>query len=455
MEEHIERKAYGIILNSIRRRYRSRTQNWEKAKAVCVIEGLMGSGKTSFVLDYFRDKEYFYFSFAGLGEDVAELLFAEQTSKKAGIRISGWEDSFNAVSAEYKFIILDDLESTASYKRFHVLFYNNMITCIKTRPFIVLITQPTDDIAGLADAYDYMSIDYFTLPDVIKLFPELSHYDVLRLCAVSGGIPKLLSDYNQSKPFNDILCAMLRPTSSFVDFMPELLSRYFRRPENYHYILNAIAHGTHSISEIGKFTGFAYNKCDNYLAGLIDCGIVEPDTVISKRGAEKTAYTLRNNYFKLWYRYIYMSRTELQLESAEVIKNIILSIIEKEVHAYYIDKAIAYVNRKLDSYSLRHSFNIIEKAAYSPQTVNEGDFSFTFDSIVRNDNKAVLVRVLENPQDNCGRETFESIRRAVSLANIYYDSRVLIFAKHRFSDYAVKEASADDVVTLVRIWQLG
>jgi len=147
--------------------------------------------------------------------------------------------------------------------------------------------------------------------------------------------------------------------------------QYFRKPENYHYILSAIANGKYSVSEIGKYTGFAYNKCDNYLAGLIDCGIVKAEKVI-----------------------------------------------------------------------------------YAPQTISKGSFRHTFDAIVKNGNMAVLVKVLENPCENCGRNELETLRDAVSIANTYYDSRVFIFSKGKFNDYAVAESSTDDVISLVGVEQL-
>jgi hypothetical protein len=450
LEKHTKRKGCGKALNNIIRRYQHRAQEWETEKTVCTAKGLPGNGKTSFVLEHFKEKRYFYFSFAGLSEEVAEKLFAEKVSERTGTTVSGWKETIKAVSKEYKYILLDDLASISSYKRLRKAFYDHMITDLNTRPFVVLITQSSDDISGLADRLVSFNIDYFCITEIAKLFPKTQ--DILGLCTISGGIPKILREYEKSKTFEDNLRIMLNPSSAFCEVMQELLSRCFRRPENYHYILCAIANGSHSVSEIGKFTRFPYNKCDNYLAGLIDCGFIKTEKVVSKRGAEKTAYKLTNNYFKLWHLYVYNNRTEIQLENEAVINGIIQDFVVKEIHAFHLQKAFEYANEKF--HDMWTSFGIKENVIYNPQVVSKGKFRYTFDAIARNNNKAVFIKVLENPQDNCGRDEFETIRKAVELANTYYESCVFIFAKGNFSEYAVKEAASDDAVRLVRVEQL-
>ena len=382
------------------------------------------------------------------------MLFSEKVSEVTGEKVSGWEDSFTAVTKHYKVIILDDLTSISSYNRFHTAFYEKMFPKRLSRPFVVLIAQPTDNVAGLADRYERLELTYLNISEVMDMFPNYTKYDALSVSAISGGIPEILQEIKPDYSLEYNLQKILNPTSAFINFMPRLLSQYFRKPDNYHYILSAIAHGSHSISEIGKFTGFAYNKCDNYLAGLIDCGIVIPDDVVSKRGAKKTAYNLTNNYFRLWYRYIYWSQSDIQLEVTPVINKIVKSIIDMEVQVFYLQKVFEYVNKRINSYDMQIGFNILSDLVYEPYIVNNGNNEFTFDSIGRNKEMAVMVKILNEPEDSCRKETFETIRKAAALVNEYYNSHVYIFAKKRFSDYAVKEASKDEAITLVGIEQL-
>jgi len=447
-------KEYALSLNGSLRDYKLCRSKWSNLKTAFVVRGATGCGKTTFVLQHFKDKDYFYFSFKGLCEEAAEALFAKQVSEKLGIDLFGWEGSITAVSKRFKYILFDDLASISSYKRFQKAFYDYLITDINNRPFVVLIAHTTDSIDELIDTYATLNIDYLTARNVAKIFPNTPKPDVLGVSTLSGGIPKIVHEYDRAKTFEDNLRNMLRPMSAFYDYMPVLLARCFRKPENYHYILCAIANGNHNVSEIGKFTNFAYNKCDNYLSGLIENDFVYADKITSKRGATKTAYKLSNNYFRLWHLYIYGNHTELQQSNEVIINEIVQNIINKEIHRYHLEIAMKYVNEKIRGSDMKVSFYINERITHTPRTVSKGNFRYTFDAVARNGNKAVFVKVLEYPGDGCSKETLESIRKAVALLNEYYDSRVFIFSKRRVSDYAVKEASDDDVLNLVRVEQL-
>lgn len=453
MKEIINRWAKNCPLRQAFKNCRMLENGWQELKTICVLQGLAGCGKTTYALNFMGDRKVFYFSFAGLDESLAEALFAECVSTQTGISVAGWEESVRVVSSKFKIILLDDLAALAAYKRFHKAFYDNMITDIHTRPFVMLIAQSTDEIKGLADSYGPVRLDYFSIPDVMKLYPELSRYEALGLSAISGGIPKIMREYDCEINFEDNLRKMINPSSAFTQFMPELLATYFRRPENYHRILHAIAHGNHSVSEIGKFTDFAYNKCDNYLAGLLTCGIMSAEKVKSKRGAEKTAYRLTNHYFGLWYKYIFTKQMDIQLGNQEYVGLVAQRIIDHEIHAFHLQKAFAHANRHF-SHNLWPRFEINEAFIRAPKKVVKGKFQYIFDAVVQHKGKAVFVKVFKDPAENCKKAELERIRKAVSLVNTYYDSYVYIFTKRRFSDYAVAEAAKDRVIKLVEVERL-
>ena len=453
MINFIERSIYKDAIKATLINHYQRLNAQKVLKTVYVVKGFPGSGKTTLLLNHFKDRDCFYFSFAGLAENLAEKIFADYVKGRTGAVVSGWEDGFTIISKKYKIILFDDLSSVSSYKRFQKAFYDYMITDVHSRPFVVFIIQPIDDITGFADKYIEINIDYFSVPEVMKVYPKISKFDALGLCAVSGGIPKILNEYDESIRFENNIKNMLNPSSAFCVFLPEMMAKYFRKPENYHHILYAIANGNHSVSDIGKFCGVEYNKCDNYLASLISYGFVKTEKVISKRGAEKTAYIITNNYFRLWYLYIYRNRTELNLGSQELIDGIVKNIMEKEIHGFHLQKAFSLANERIEN-DLWESFHITEKAVYAPQIINGNTFHYTFDAIIRNGEKAVFIKVFESPDENCAREELDKMRKAVSLANNYYDSHLYIFTKRRFSDYAVAEAAKDEAISLVDVERL-
>ena len=90
----------------------------------------------------------------------------------------------------------------------------------------------------------------------------------------------------------------------------------------------------------------------------------------------------------------------------------------------------------------------------SPKLVKAKNFRYTFDAIERNGDKAVFIKVFQSPEENCSRAELTKLRKAVGIANTYYDSYVLIFSKRRFSDYAVAEAAKDPAIYLVEVDRL-
>ena len=129
---------------------------------------------------------------------------------------------------------------------------------------------------------------YRTIANIKKSFPTLSNKDVLRLYAVSGGIPSLLGEYNTNLSFEENLKSWLSYDSVFYRFLPELLRDHFRAPETYNALMYSIATGHHRISEIAKDVGFPYNKCDKYIGALQAIGLVNSNN----KGFKRSLYYL-------------------------------------------------------------------------------------------------------------------------------------------------------------------
>ena len=137
-----------------------------------------------------------------------------------------------------------------------------------------------------------------------------------------------------------------------------------------------------------------------------------------------------------------------------LVHNFVKSIIEEEIHTFHMQYAFAYVNARIKESNFWATFRINDKITCSPQTIEKGNFSYTFDAIHRNDEKAVLVKVFADPLENCKKDELDKIKRAAMLANNYYDSHVFLFTKRRFSDYAAKQAPIDDAISFVEVERL-
>ncbi|MCL1885409.1 MAG: hypothetical protein FWF98_01380, partial [Dehalococcoidia bacterium] len=84
----IKRTQANMPLWRVLENFHRKQGDFKSLKTVCVVNGAVGSGKTTFLLNYFKDKKSFYFSFDGLSVELAEKLFAESVGSKCGVSVS-------------------------------------------------------------------------------------------------------------------------------------------------------------------------------------------------------------------------------------------------------------------------------------------------------------------------------------------------------------------------------
>ena len=134
-----------------------------------------------------------------------------------------------------------------------------------------------------------------------------------------------------------------------------------------------------------------------------------------------------------------------------IISDIIRKIVDEEVHAYHLEKAFMLVNKRERDLWVALGTSSVE---YAPKVVQNGDFSYNFDAIVRRGSRAVFVKVFADPLENLKKAELEKLREAVSVANAYHESKLYVFTKRRFGDYAVKEAANDGTLSLIEVERL-
>ena len=95
--------------------------------------------------------------------------------------------------------------------------------------------------------------------------------------------------------------------------------------------------------------------------------------------------------------------------------------------------------RKRVSYDL--SVKLTDSLRYKPFTVKLKKGEYTFDYAGRDKGKAVFVKIFHDESITVGKEEYEKLECAVARCHKLSDSYIYIFAKRRFSDFLVHEAS--------------
>lgn len=148
-------------------------------------------------------------------------------------------------------------------------------------------------------------IQPFEFREVCKYFTRLSGEDKALAYGIVGGTPQYLLQLNDNLSMEDnIKNTYLNPVSSIYEEPHNLLKQEVREPAVYNAIVSAIATGASKLSEISTKVGEDTSVCATYLKNLISLGIVKKETPYGDSSARKTIYSIEDNMFRFWYRFV-------------------------------------------------------------------------------------------------------------------------------------------------------
>ena len=80
--------------------------------------------------------------------------------------------------------------------------------------------------------------------------------------------------------------------------------REVREPSLYNAIITAIATGASRMAEISAKVGEDTSVCATYLKNLMALGLVQKETPYGEKTSRKSIYTIADNMFRFWYRFV-------------------------------------------------------------------------------------------------------------------------------------------------------
>ncbi len=175
----------------------------------------------------------------------------------------------------------------------------------------------------------FMSVRPFT-PAVLKEIlseynPNYSAEDLLALYAFTGGVAKyvkILMDAGATSK-EKMLNQIVQPDSVFLGEGKSILIEEFGKDYGtYFSILSAIARGKSSRSEIEAVIG---KEIGGYLTKLEDDYeiISKKQPLFERTNSKKVRYTIKDNFFTFWFRFIYKYNYMLEIENYESVRTII------------------------------------------------------------------------------------------------------------------------------------
>ncbi|MBQ2848068.1 MAG: ATP-binding protein [Clostridia bacterium] len=162
----------------------------------------------------------------------------------------------------------------------------------------------------------------FEFKEACKYFPKFSAEDKALAYGIIGGTPQYLLQINDSISIEDnIKNIYLNPVSSIYEEPNNLLKQEVREPAIYNAIIAAIATGASKLSEICTKVGEDTSTCSIYIKNLVALGIVKKETPFGESTAKKTIYSIEDNMFRFWFRFVPENASVIARGAVEIAYN--------------------------------------------------------------------------------------------------------------------------------------
>jgi len=438
----------------------------QSGNQLVVLYGPMNSEKEELIRAFISEKKSFYYRARKASAKEQLSMMGEEISKKYNVRIQNYsyDEYFNRVKSgnptklvviidEFEQIVKKDadfLESIVKLKNRRL--YPGPVMIILASSSIVWAEQDMNETIGEVAVKQIdarVKIPNLNFLEVVRLFPEYSVSDTIKIYGVLGGVPGYLKRWNTKKSFKQNICDLiLNENGYFFKMAEQLVSSELRELSVYNTILMAIAKGENKLNDLFLYTGYSRPKISVYMKNLSHFDIIEKVVSFETGGwdnAKKGVYRIKDTYINFYYRFVYPHLSDLYMMSSEEFYE---TYIEKELdeylNRYFINVCMEYLS--LLNQIRRLPLNVTKMGTWVGKTGN-------IDIIAQSVDRQNIVGICnwEKPEltmEMC-KELFDSMKKAKITSNHIY-----LFSAKAFAPEVMEMAKMDNRFELIDMNEL-
>jgi len=337
----------------------------EKKAVMCVITGVRRVGKTELIKEFFKEEDGLYFYVDGSKTSVQLLSeFSGELKERLGLSerltVSSWDDLFHDIfeySKKKKVIVAFDefqrftwIDKTLPFvlQKFFDLNKND------SKIFIIISGSSFGLLKGMFIEQDaplfqrpanILTLQQFGFGTICSILDDLGitgFKDKIELYAFFGGIPKyydLIEDYEvktADEAMKKLLYGELAPLREEVKNI--MAEEFGKETATYYGILSAAALGKTKANEIADYSGVKGTSLGPYLYDLTELlGALKKEIPVTEDiRSKKARYYLNNQFFKLWFRFVFRKRSEFELGRFD------------ELFAHFLEEKNSFVGRAFE-----------------------------------------------------------------------------------------------------------
>lgn len=178
-----------------------------------------------------------------------------------------------------------------------------------------------------------------------EFFPNKTEKELIEYYAITGGVPKYIELFYDSKNIYSAIEKNILSKSSFLYDEPNfLLQREVSEVGSYFSIIKTIAAGNRKLSKIAASLETKQTSLTKYLKTLINLDILEREVPVTEDNPEKSKrglYKIRDNFMLFWFKFIYPNLNYIESGYSEpAMKKIKENLVVSHIAYIYEDVCI-------------------------------------------------------------------------------------------------------------------
>lgn len=312
--------------------------------SLVVLYGRRRVGKTTLISEFIKDKKALFFLASEESESQNRLAFQEKTAAflnsdlLQNVEVKSWDVLFKAImDAPFDskpVIVLDEFQYLGKANpAFPSIFQRIWEENLKDKSVMVILCGSLISMMQ-SQTLAYGSPLYGRRTAQIRLkqipfryyhefFPDKSRKELIEMYAVTGGVPKYIELFSQSRDiYSAIESCVLNRSGYLYDEPHFLLQQEVSEVGSYFSIIKAIAAGNTKLSAIAGVLEVKSTSLTKYLKTLIDLDILEREVPVTEENPEKSKkglYKIKDNYLRFWFAFVYPNMSFIESGHSRIV----------------------------------------------------------------------------------------------------------------------------------------
>lgn len=315
-----------------------------EGSSLVVLYGRRRVGKTTLISEFIKDKNALFFLASEESEVQNRIAFKEkaaeflQSDLLRDADVKSWDVIFKAImdtpSESKPVIVMDEFQYLGkSNPAFPSVFQRIWEEILKDKSVMVILCGSLISMME-SQTLAYGSPLYGRRTAQIRLkqipfayyhefFPAKNRLEQIEMYAVTGGVPKYIELFSESKDiYHAIEKCVLNRSVYLYDEPHFLLQQEVSEVGSYFSIIKAIAAGNSKLSAISSALEIKATNLSKYLKTLIDLDILEREVPITEENPEKSKkglYKIKDNYLRFWFLFVYPNRSFIESGHSPIV----------------------------------------------------------------------------------------------------------------------------------------